>query len=509
MPNAPQLRRSRSAAQQLFAGDDGNIIILGEAVDGFSLNGDNKLIDIGNLADLAKLGTNLNSSPLFETLQSQIEIGEAKFKFGRIVGTGGAKAQTAIINDFAGVPAPTIRFQWTLGTEGNLYRIVVARGKNSTTDTGAGRVDTKISLTEIATGKVVKFLDGLVMDASSNNYAVTQWNLLGTNATATDLTPADTYQNTDEPAVGNYDFTGGTAPAAATATEYLAAVNALAAKPETTLSRIGIWGWASTDVNVLAGQAFAKLWAIVDVLTDGATAATAKARHAAITNFPEAVATFAGWGIWYKNPKKRIPGLGVALGMAVKAGREIGINHVGANLPVAGFNSFDPPAELDGFADAYCNPIYMLPEGEGRVGVVVMDVQSHNTSDPRYAQWGMWWAECNIVRDIQNYLKRTILNPEYPYGRKNASGVNADISLSTFEAIRLAVSSYMSQIPVGVLDSRDEGEGWSWGSDGSNTATGFKPKYTLGLIVAGVAREIEFEVGEVAGQVNVNVAGGN
>jgi hypothetical protein len=518
MPNKPDVLRRLNLVQSLVPGETDNVIILGESVDGYSLNFDNQLISIFDL-DLSKLGTNLASSPLHEVLKSTLELGLTKFKFGRITGAGGAKAQTVVINDFNGAPAPTLRFQWTLGSEGNLYRIDIARGKGSTTDTGAGRLDTKVSLIEIATGKVLKSLDGVTMNRAGTSYLVGLWNAFGLNAIATDQTPNDTYENTDEPAIGSYVFTGGIAPAAATDTEIQAAITALVARADTMLAFIGVYGFSSTNLNLLAANSFNKLWTIADHLVDGATAATAKARDTALTNNTQSVASFVGWGYWKTNPYKRIPGLGQAMGLALRIGRERSLNFTGANIAVSGWQaaqdpvtgstppSFDPPTELDGFADAYTNPIYEIPAGEGRTGVVVMDVLSHSR-DVRYAQWGYWRAECAVVRDVMNYLKRIILNPEYPFGKKSVAGVQAAITKSTFDKIKSEIKSLIAQYPPGLLQDTAEGLGWGWSSDGSNTTTGFKPKFTLGLNFAGVAREIEFEVGAVPGQVAVAVVGG-
>lgn len=510
MAQAPKVivQQDSSAAGALALAPTDKVVILAETRDGPSLNADGKLIFIGGIEDVyQKLGRNLASSPVLDMLASKFDIDQTPFYVGRVTGaTSGVKAQTAVIVDIQGSPGNSIRATWWgMGADGNLYSLKVSRGRLSTSDTGAGRVDTKLELIETASGKVIASLDNLVMDTSKANYAVDSWNALGTLCTLADQTPSDTYEIADEPAVGTYAFSSGADPVAATTTERQAAADKLALVAELDFALIGVQSWPAADVNYLAGKAATPLWTIIAHLADGTTSSAAATFEAAITSSRDRVALHAGWGKNLRNPKKRIPGLGQVLAQAVLGSRTPqgrSANLTGANQAIDRWIEFDTytQSELEAFAAARTNPMYRVANNY-QTGVIVADVLSLS-KEPRYSQWGSRRGDDQILYDIVSYLNNRVkLSKNFPFGLK-VSGINAPISLDSLSRIDGDIVRLMAEYPVSLL-SGGRGTGWDWAGDIVNGVDGPEPVFKLGTDVAKVGRILTVLIGEVQGRFTV------
>jgi hypothetical protein len=295
-----------------LASDGLTVVILGETPDGPSLNADNALIALNGKEDITtRLGRNLASNVWIDTLLAFYDLARVPFHFGRITGPSGVKASTGNINDIKGTPAATLSATWRgVGINGNRYSLNVSRGAASTTDTGVGRVDTKLELIETASGAVVFSLDRLTMDPGNPaSYAVDLWNAAQTLCTLTDANPNDTYATDDEPVVGTVAFASGADHAAVTTTERQLAVDNLAGRQNLTLALVGTLAWPTTDQNYLLGKAADPQWMVIDYLADGSSPANAQSRLAAINTNPDRNAMHRGWGYWWRNPAKKIPGL--------------------------------------------------------------------------------------------------------------------------------------------------------------------------------------------------------
>jgi hypothetical protein len=504
------------AGGDIVAGGGPNVIILGEAQDGPSLNVDGKLIEIGGSQDVInKLGPILFSNPAHDVAFAYLEMAGAKFWWGRVIGTGGVKALVNL-NDFNGSPAQTVRAEWNgvgahPSTSGLEYKMRISRGRGSTTDTGAGRVDTKYELLD-PTNRALTTLDGVNMITTDQNYAVSLWNDLGALCRLVDLSPSDTYQNTDEPAVGTYNFTLGANPIAATTTERQLAADALALQPVGYHATVGVWGWPSADVNYLASKVAPRLSTVVSHLADGATPSSATTHINAITANRDSVAVFSGWGVRLRNSQKRVPGLPQVLAMATlaaqtgdAAGRSV--NLTGANVPDGGWLSFDAVTEADrsSYATPRCNPLYSTSSTTTRV--VVGDVLT--LEEGRYSQWGVRRADNLILRDVLDFLNNVVnLRPEYPFARK-VNNLNVALTLNTFAKIKQQITALFESYPATLLGGA-EGIGWAWAADGVNTQDGFDPQFKLGTEPAGVARRMQLLIGQVGGRFAVVATeGGN
>ncbi|NJK43713.1 MAG: hypothetical protein HC933_05020 [Pleurocapsa sp. SU_196_0] len=505
MPAPGVFREYDNSAAPIQAGQ-GNIkvVLLGESTDAASLNADNALPFIGADDALERIiGRRSSSLVAYETLEMIFDIGRAGAYFGRIIGTGGVKAQTAVINDIQGSPLPSIRGTWRgVGVNGDRFRLEVARGRLSTSDTGAGRVDTKLSLVEIATGRVVFTLDNLVMDANAENYAINTWNASGMPMVLTDQTPADSYDNLDEPAVGSYAFTTGADPIAATTTERQLAVDKLAAIAETQGARIGVYSWPAADVQYLMGKARDMSWKVVAHLADGTTSTAAATFSAAISSALERGFVTWGWGKPARYPTKRIPGIGQVLAMMIVGARRaagLSVNDIGANEAVDAWVEFDPLLESDrqAFSNARVNPL-RTKANRYQNGVVLGDVQSLST-DPRYDQIGKTAGEDLIVQDIVEWLEANVLlNQDYPIQAKVA-GQNTDLTNASLSSIDLRIVELMTtRYPVTLFD-RARGVGWDWRGD-ITTASSPDWVFGLGLDIAGVGRIAYVKVGRVQGR---------
>lgn len=503
---APTVFREYDNSAAPIQAGQGNIkvIVVGESTDGASLNADNALPFIGAADALERiLGRRSSSLVAYETLEMIFDIAEAGVYFGRVVGAGGVKAQTAVINDITAGPTPALRATWRgVGVNGNRFRLVVSRGRLSTADTGAGRVDTRLTLIEIATARVVYTLDNLVMNSAAENYTVDTWNAAGQPCILADQTLADTYDNLDEPAVGNYDFTGGTDPAAAGSTERQAAVDKLAALPSTRGARVGVYGWPAADVQYLASKARAMSWKVVAHLADGATPSSAATFTAGITSALERVAVFTGWGKPARYPTKRIPGLGQVLAQMIvgaRRGAGLSVNDIGANEATDVWVEFDPLLESDrqAFSNARANPL-RFKQNRYQNGVVVGDVQSLST-DPRYDQIGKTAGEDLIADDVIDWLEANVLlNNDYPIHAK-ANGQNTDLTIASLNSIDARILEVLTTRYPATLIDRARGVGWDWRGD---ITTGSNPEWVfwLGLDVAGVGRVAYVKIGQVPGR---------
>lgn len=511
MPEAPKvviINDARGGGVIAGAGGQFPIVFLGEAADGPSLNADGALIRINGSADVQKwLGPPSFGNYWHDVLQAFLDMAGVPCLFGRVTGAGGAKAQVDL-DDFAATPAPTARFRWRGPSSlpslpGSQYKIRVSRGRRSTSDAGAGRVDTKLELLS-PTGEVLASLDEVEMDPQSPRYAPVAWNALGAQCEMLDLSPSDPYENTDEPAVGTFSFAAGADPAAVTAAERQAAAAALDGAQAAHFALVGVVAWGATELNALLGYAEANLWQVIVHLAEGATPTTAAALEAALTTNRDRVALHRGWGKWFRNPAKSIPGIAQVMAGAVIAARSGGgllVNATGANLAEDRWVDFEPVSRGDreGFAAARTNPLYRK-SSRYLSGVVVADVLSLST-DPAYAQWGSRRAVDLVVSDVLAYLNdRVLLNVVgYPFAATTQPGA-ADVNQSTFNQIDADVASLFSQYPAGLL-AGGRGVGWDWAAEGvRNGLEGPEPVFLLGVAPAKAARIIYVKIGVVEGR---------
>jgi hypothetical protein len=259
-------------------------------------------------------------------------------------------------------------------------------------------------------------------------------------------------------------------------------------------------GWAPADINVLAPLARAKWSTVVSHLAKAATPTSAQTHADGITAARDAVVVTRGWGRWFRNSAKWIPGLAQVLAKAVLAGRRTGgsVNLTGANEAEDRWLDFETvnPTEREGFAAARCNPLYRVAN-RYQTGVIVGDVLT--LASGRYSQWGVRRADNLIVTDILEYLDSAVkLRAEYPFGLKTGL-VHSPITLSTFNTIDRDITSLFDSYPATLL-SGGRGAGWDWAADGVNTVDGFEPRFKLGTAPAGVARIIYLLIGRVDGR---------
>lgn len=489
------------------------VVILGQAPDGPSLNVDGALMILSSIEDInLRLGRNTAVHIAHEICAEFFDRARTPFYFGRITGTGGVKAQTPVINDLAGTPVATLRASWAgQSTNGNRYSLKVSRGRLSTTDTGAGRKDTKLELIETLTNKVIQVLEG-TMDVSSRAYLVNAWNNLKTVCNLADQTPNDTYENTDEPLVGTYAFTGGVDPIAMTSTEIQAAVDNLDTAQNLNKALVGVWGWTAAEVNYLANKAEAHRWHIIDQLEETVTPASAKTHADGITTSRKSVSTYRGWGLRVENSladpvatqiDKRTPGLPVVLAQAVRGARNgngRAYNQVGAGEIVDGWVSFDgvTPGDKELYAQARVNPLY-FEEFEGQKGVVIGDVLTL-ADDGRYNQFPAKRVDDLIFSDIEAYLNNRVkLKDGYLWGTTK----EADLSVSTAAQIDADIVRLFVQYPNTLL-SGGRGVGWEWQfHDLINGTDGPEPVFKLGTAPAQIGRIFTVLVGRVEGRFGV------
>jgi hypothetical protein len=511
MPQAPKtVRVYDNGNAPIQAGSGVPVVFLVESNDGADLNNDNVLYDIGSKEEFeASIGRITPSSNAIETIQSYFDICAGRAMVGRITGTGGTKATTAVIVDVTPVtPVNTLQATWRgKGVNGNLYSLRVTRGRKSTTDTGAGRVDTKIELIEAATARVLGFQDELVMNVNSSQYALRVWNVAGYPCVLVDSTPADSYQNTDEPAVGTYAFSAGTDPASSLDAQIQLAVDKLSEHAETRDARIGVVDWTSTNVNYLAAKAESLSWKIVAYLHNNTTPSSAATFVAGVTTNLARVAVFVGSGYTTNHSAKRISGVGQVLAqMVVGARREGGrsVNDMGAGDRVSIWQSFDllTPAARDGYALARVNPLYMKPAaGSLDAGVIVGDVLSLS-NDSRYNQIIHICGEDLVVNTLTDWLDEYVnLKLEYPIQPK-LGGVNTDITLDSLSRMDSKIKVLMENDFPKTLFGKARGKsgGWDWRGDTQTDSDGTNWVFWLGLDIAGVGRISTIKIGRVAGR---------
>lgn len=484
--------------------DTGNrVIVLGQSQDGPSLNVDRALIQVNDPKEILKrLGPNFATQVDVDTLLFFYDLAQSPVLFGRITGAGGAKAATAqLVNITPTTPGNALIGTWRgLGINGNLYSLRVSRGSGSTTDTGAGRLDTNLELILTSTLEVIDSLDGLIMDATKTNYLVARWNELGTLNTLVNSTPGAAYTNTLEPAVGTFAFTAGVNPAVATSTELQAAATKLDAISGIDFALLGITAWPAVDVNVLAGFADAHRWVIIDYLADGTSKAAAKTHNEAVTVNTARVASHAGWGKATRNVDKRIPGLGQVLAQAIVTARAGGgrlVNVTGAGQAIDRWVAFDTDGK--GWADGRTNPLYFRRNDRYGDGVVIGDVLSLSKAR-RYAQWGSRRADDLIIGDVLEYLENVVkLSPDFPWGNLKTDDATKKSADKTDDAIVALFSQYPAQLLTGA-----RGIGWDWRFEDIIQGTdGPEPIFLLGTDPARVGRIFYVRVGQVAGRFTV------
>jgi hypothetical protein len=511
MPQAPKtIRVYDNSNAPIEAGSGVPVVFLVQSNDGADLNVDNALYQISSKEEFeASIGRRASGLNAIETIESYFDICKGSAFVGRITGVGGAKATTAEILDFTAVtPVVTLQGTWRgKGVNGNLYSLRVTRGRKSTTDTGAGRVDTKIELLETATARVLGFQDELVMDVNSSKYALSIWNAAGYPCVLVDSTPADSYQNTDEPAVGTYAFSAGTDAAAPVPAQYQLAADKLSEHTETRDARVGVVGWGATDVNYLAGKAETLTWKIIAYLEATATPSSAATFVSGITTNLARVAVFAGWGKTTSYPDKNISGVGQVLAKMVLGARREGgksVNDMGAGERVSIWQEFDllTPSAREGYASTRVNPLYKKPATKKLdAGVIIGDVLSLS-NDLRYSQIIHICGEDFVTNDITDWLDEYVNNKlEYPIQAK-VGGVNTEITLDSISRVDSNIKSLMTfEYPKTLFGkTRGKSGGWDWRGDTQTDSDGTNWVWWLGLDIAGVGRISTIKIGRVAGR---------
>jgi hypothetical protein len=512
MPKTPGVYWSNDNSQAGPVASEGlNLIVLGEASDGVSLNGDSKLIRIAGIADVEKLGSTLAGLATHDELRKHFQLGGQAFWFGRIVGATGAKAQTAVINDIQVSPVASIRLTWEgQGTDGNAYSLKVSRGLGSTTDTGATRLDSKLELLKNGVTIPGSAIDGVTMNAASPDYILSRWNGRG-YGTLVDSTPADTYDNLDEPVVGTYPLTAGVNPAAATTTEIQAAITALDALGGYDLADVVCAGWTAADVNFLAGKALSHFWTIFAIQPKATNAAASAAYNATVTTNKDFVCILNGYGIASANGIKTISGLPVVTSRLQKFAGITGkqVNDIGMNQGTDGWNSFSEPnaSEKQTFADSRTNPIYRIPITDRERGgqVVIGDCLSQAAG--RYSQIGTRRTDNMVLTDVIATLNARVLGntTNYPLGDK-VLGVHPPENLNTFRKLGDLLQAIFSLYPPGLFIG-GKGFGYDWAFDSIPGLDGPELQVKLGTKPSSTIRIAYVLLGEVAGRFTV-VSGG-
>ncbi len=503
MAEAPKIRviDDNETAGDVIISSGTNVIILAEANSGLSLNLDNVLIRIDDESEIdLKLGRTLATQTINDQVRAFLDQTKSGLWVGRVTGAGGAKAASAAILDFQGVPVATAQFRSKrLSADDNRFSVRVSRGRYSTSDTGAGRIDTKIELLIAATLEVIGTINEANMDVASENYALTAWNNnFGDFIEMIDAAPSGVYTNTTEPAVGTYALSGGTDPAAASSTERGAAALALADLTDVANALVGAV-WTASDVTTLANAITPLGHSTLAHLGDLTTPSAASIYTTALPASSD-IAVSSGWGAWWRNKNKRLPGLVQVLAQAVISARPDGnrsYNKVGANIAVKGWSSFDSNVKKEGFAAANVNPLFYVSD-KRRKGVIIRDVLSQSL-DPRYRQWSTKRAQNMIVADVTSFLETDVLlRDEYLFGNKVA-GVNADISVDSFARADAQIEEIFAQYPASLLTGK-RGKGWDWRGDVINGTDGPEPVFYLGLSIGKVARIIWLRIGKVEGR---------
>jgi hypothetical protein len=207
-----------------------------------------------------------------------------------------------------------------------------------------------------------------------------------------------------------------------------------------------------------------------------------------------------GWGTYWRNGDKRIPGLGQVLAQAVvtaRAGGGRAVNVTGAGIAVDQWTKFDTDAK--GFAASRTNPLYFRRSDRYGNGVVIGDVLSLS-KERKYAQWGSRRADDLILYDVVQYLdNRVKLNPNYPWG----STKDDPTSQGTAQKVDDEIAALFAQYPLTLL-SGPRGTGWDWRFDNIiNGADGPEPVFLLGTDPAKVGRIFYVKIGQVAGRFTV------
>lgn len=508
MPKTPGVYWSNdNSAAGPIVSEGLNLLVLGEGNDGPSLNGDGKLIRIASISDIDKLGSATAGLATHDEIKKHFALGGKAFWFGRVIGASGVKAQTSVINDIQVTPVVSLRLVWEgVGTDGNQYSLKISRGFNSSSDTGAGRLDSRVELLKNGVLVPGSAIDGKNMNAASSDYILANWNGRGFGA-LTDQTPADTYDNLDEPAIGTYALAGGVNHAAVTTTERQAAATALDSLSGYDLADVVIAGWAATDVNFLAGKCLAHFWTLFAIQPSSVNAAASAAYNAAITTNKDFVSVLNGYGIASANGLKTISGAPVVTSSLQKFAGITGkqVNDIGMNQGTDGWDSFSEPNASDKqvFTDSRTIPIYRIPITDRERGGQVVIGDCLSLAPGRYSQIGTRRTDNMVLTDVLATINARVIGDttNYPISNK-VLGVHPVENVNTFrkigQLIQTVFSSYPSNLFIG-----SKGVGYDWSCDTISGIDGAELQIKLGTAPSGTIRIAYVLLGGVVGRFTV------
>lgn len=498
------------------ATDGSGSIYIGEFSDGPNFTTTGKLVTLYGGDEIEKLGSVTAANFYPDMLKGHFEIAKIKTTVARLVGAGGVRASSGDVSDLNAAPTATIKATWEgEGTDGNLYDLIVAQGPLSTAAAGVGRVDTRLSIKVRASGVEVPGSAAVGrMNVTADNYLVNVFNSNGLKVKLEDRTPADSYENLDEPVVGTYPLTGGVNAAAATTTEKRALADRLAGLELEGIQVIGVVGWSPADVAYLAAVVGESLKAvIIDYQNDATSVAAAGAHADAIITDVDRVSVCMGWGTMAFNATKRIPGLCMVIAKILEAFNNTGsVNLTGSNEPVAKFTTFDTFTRTERIALAAkrVNPVYYV-KNRNQNGVIVGDVLTLYKTDKRYAQIGSRRADDYILDIITSWLNANAKQRNgYVFAPKPASGAIEGVNQDSLVRIDGFIAGLFLKLPKSLL-SGGRGRGWQWQGDVENVGSNVgEPFFLLGTDPAGVGRIFTVRYGRVEGRFGVQpVTGAN
>jgi hypothetical protein len=478
-------------------------VFIGDFPDGATLNGQNAIKSIFSTSDLIKkYGYPRASTGILDIVKSHFEMASVGDIYaGRVIGTGGAPAQTALIEDSAVVGNARYRATWRYpSTAGNSYDFVVEAGQQST---ASSRVDSKVYYKNRITGEVE--LESVVYgnaNPASSDYFIAKFNAQGLPIILSDSFADTGYTVVDEPELGVYALAGGTNAAAPIAGDWTAAVTAL---QNTGLRRAVIVVDSTApqaQVQSLMDIGASQRWMILQALADGTTPEANETYTELFTSNRHRLSVFKGAGQRSNATTRRLSLIGGVTSQAALSWLQTkgSVNLTGANEEITGWLYADGLSEDDKkkYAKARVNPIYMRDSSSVGSGVVIGDVLTLDKTNT-YQQWGMVVAMDMVVQDIVDWIDFHVrLKNAYPFARK-VNGQISPISQDSLNRIAGQISDLFDKYPNTLL-AGGKGIGWDWDGDTVEEAGETMPFFRLGLLFAGVARRIIIEIGRVEGR---------
>lgn len=216
--------------------------------------------------------------------------------------TGNAAATRTFADRTSGSPVDTLTLDAkSVGTWGNNIYVTITDTPGQT-----GRFDLAVYYGGVTADKVVERFTELTMDTAEDRYAVTVLNIASNYVTATDESPSDTFQNTDNPAVVSSPTALAAGALGSTATTDL--TNATAQLDGITSALVlnvpGVT--TSTDVNALINYAEGRkdVFVVIDGIDDTVSGQTTLASQYT----PSSYAAVYYPKLVIKDPKSATPG---------------------------------------------------------------------------------------------------------------------------------------------------------------------------------------------------------